>query len=136
MRHLHQWCYALSHFTYTFSTLFFLLILIQSNVLNTFDAKHVTEQLPATDHILKKFTHDGFSFDPVTALALWFIVTAWGRFQGMFSLVSSKGPEHSWCASKGIGTFVVNIGVSACQPFGGTQWASNNLEYVLLSINF
>lgn len=60
MKHLHQWCYVLSHFAYTFSTLFFLRILIQSNVLNTFDAKHTTEQLQATDHILKKFTHDIF----------------------------------------------------------------------------
>lgn len=57
-----------------------------------------------------------FSFDLITALALWFIVTAWGRFQGLFFFVSSKGQEHSWCVSKGIGMLVVNLGVSACQP--------------------
>ena len=93
MKHLHQWCYALSHFAHSFSTLFFLLILIRSNVLNTSDAEHITEQLQATDHMLKKVTHDVFSFDLITALALWFIVIAWGSFQGIFSLVSSKGQD-------------------------------------------
>lgn len=134
MKHLHQWCCALSHFAYTFSTLFFLLILLQSNVFNTSDAKHITEQLQTTDHILKKVTHDMFSFD-LKKMALWFIVIAWGSFQGIFSPVPSKGQENSWYVSKGIGMLVVNVGVSACQPFGGTQWASNNLEYALLSIN-
>lgn len=58
-----------------------------------------------------------------------------GSFQGIFSPVPSKGQEHARYVPKGIGMLVVNVGVSACQPFGGTQWASNNLEYALLSIN-
>lgn len=57
----------------------------------SFCGKHMTEQLQATHLKLREFTYDVFSFDLITAWALWFFVPAWGSVQGTFLLLSSKG---------------------------------------------